>query len=206
MKEYPSILGPQGDFGKACIAFSKLDGSNLRFEWTPKSKWAKFGTRTRLFDQNDPVFGSAVGLFMTTLAEGVEKVIRDTKEYRNNERVTVYCEFFGPTSFAGLHDLVLPNDPKEIVLFDVNLHKKGILGPREFVKSFGHLKIPPVVYEGNFNQQFIDDVRQGKYRVVEGVIAKGGSGHDLWMRKVKTFAYLDKLKQVFKEGWEKYAE
>jgi len=206
MKEYQSIEGPLGDFGKPCIAFYKYDGSNLRAEWTPKKGWNKWGTRTRLFDESDSTFGPAIEVFRSTLAEGIEKVIKDTKEYRNNERVTAYFEYFGPTSFAGLHDLELPNSPMETVLFDINMHKKGIIGPRDFVNNFGHLKSAQVVYEGNFNQQLIDDVRNGKYPVVEGVIAKGGSGHDLWMRKIKTYAYLEKLKAVFKDGWEKYGE
>ena len=206
MKEYPSIDGPNGDFGKPCIAFYKYDGSNLRFEWSPKKGWNKFGTRTRLFDKSDPVFGSAVDLFMATQAEGIDRVIRDTKEFRNNERVTAYCEFFGPKSFAGIHDLETPNEPMELVLFDINLHKKGILGPREFVNRFGHLKTAQVVYEGNFNQTLIDAVRNRTLPVWEGVIAKGGSGHDLWMRKIKSNDYLMKLKAVFREGWEKYGE
>mgnify|MGYP001024059978 len=205
MKEYPSIEGPNGDFGKPCIAFYKYDGSNLRFEWSPKKGWNKFGTRTRLFDKSDPVFGSAVDLFMATQAEGIERVIRDTKEFRNNERVTAYCEFFGPKSFAGIHDLEIPNEPMELVLFDINLHKKGILGPREFVNHFGHLKTAQVVYEGNFNQTLIDAVRNRTLPVWEGVIAKGGSGHDLWMRKIKSNDYLDKLRAVFAGEWERYA-
>lgn len=206
MKEYPSIEGPNGDFGKPCIAFYKYDGSNLRFEWSPKKGWNKFGTRTRLFDKSDPVFGSAVDLFMATQAEDIERVIRDTKEFRNNERVTAYCEFFGPKSFAGIHDLEIPNEPMELVLFDINLHKKGILSPREFVNRFGHLKTAEVVYEGNFNQTLIDAVRNRTLPVWEGVIAKGGSGHDLWMRKIKSNDYLEKLRAVFRDGWEKYGE
>jgi len=204
MKEYPSIDGPNGDFGKPCLAFYKHDGSNLRFEWSPKNKWSKFGTRTRLFDKSDPVFGPAIDIFMATQAEGIEKVIRDTKEFRNNERVTAYCEFVGPKSFAGIHDLEPDNNPMQTILFDLNFHKKGILGPRDFLNYFGHLNIAQLIYDGPFNQTFINDVREGKYDLNEGVIAKGGRGHDLWMRKVKTNAYLEKLKAVFKGEWEKY--
>ena len=205
MKEYPSIEGPLGNFGEPCIAFYKHDGSNLRFEWSPKSGWSKFGTRSKLFDRTDPVFGPAIDMFLATQAEGIEKVIRDTKEYRNNERVTAFCEYVGPKSFAGLHDLE-PDNPMELFLFDINLHKKGILGPREFVNNFGHLKSAHVIYEGNFNQSLIDAVRNRTLPVWEGVIAKGGSGHKLWMRKIKSNDYLAKLKEVFSNEWEKYAE
>lgn len=204
MKEYPSIEGPNGNFGLPCIAFYKYDGSNLRAEWTPKKGWNKFGTRTRLFDKTDKEFGQAIDIFNNTLSDEITKVIKDTKEFRNNERVTAYFEFLGPKSFAGIHDLELPNDPKETILFDVNFHKKGILDPRSFVNHFGHLKSAQVIYEGNFNASFIEDVRNGKYPVWEGVVAKGGSGHGLWMRKVKTDKYLEKLKAIFKGDWEKY--
>jgi len=205
MKEYPSIDGPTGDFGKPCIAFYKYDGSNLRFEWTPKKGWLKFGTRTRLFDKSDPVFGPAIDLFMATQAEGIEEVITKTKEFRHNERITAYCEYVGPKSFAGIHDLELPNEPMELVLFDINLHKKGIISPRQFVDHFGHLKSAQVVYEGNFNQTLIDAVRNRTLPFWEGVVAKGGSGHDLWMRKIKSNDYLDKLRAVFAGEWTKYA-
>jgi hypothetical protein len=40
----------------------------------------------------------------------------------------------------------------------------------------------------------------------EGIICKGGTGHNLWMAKIKSQAYFDKLKGVFKEDWEKYGE
>ena len=206
MKEYPSILGPTGDFGKQCIAFYKYDGSNLRVEWTPKRGWSKWGTRSRLFDTSDATFGPAIALFMEQQAEGIEKVIRDTKEFRNNERVTVYFEFFGPKSFAGLHDIELPNEPMETRVFDINFHKKGLLGPRAFVKHFGHLRVAEVLYEGPFNQTLIEDVRHRRLPVWEGIIAKGGDGHGLWMRKVKSLDYLAKLKEVFHGDWEKYGE
>lgn len=66
---------------------------------------------------------------------------------------------------------------------------------REFINTFGHLRIAEVVYDGNFNKQFVEDVQSGKYNVIEGVVAKGGNSQkDLWMRKVKTKKYVEKLK------------
>ncbi len=208
MKEYPSIKGATQALDLPCIAFDKLDGSNLRWEWNKKQGWHKFGTRTQLFDESNLVFGPAISIFKNTLADGISKVIQDDKQWRNCQRVTVFTEFLGPTSFAGQHELVLPNDPKEVVLFDVWLYKYGLIGPREFVKSFGHLRTPAVVYEGPLNATFIEDVRDGKYPVNEGVIAKGMTGghKDLWMRKIKTRAYLERLKTVFGAGWEKFGE
>lgn len=93
----------------------------------------------------------------------------------------------------------------ELVLFDVNPHKKGILLPRVFLKHFGHLKVPEVVYEGNFNKQFVRDVIDGKYPVDEGVVAKGftvgkktSPEHGLWMAKIKTRSWMERLQEKAK--------
>jgi hypothetical protein len=40
--------------------------------------------------------------------------------------------------------------------------------------------------------------------VCEGVICKGGTGHRLWMGKIKTLAYLEELKRRFKDKWKMY--
>jgi len=178
-----------------CIGFNKLDGSNLRFEWSKKQGWHKFGTRRRLFDHTDPDFGSAIKIFKDTLASGLEDVFRD-KLYKNAGRYIVFCEFVGPSSFAGWHD---PDEPKELVLIDVSVHQRGMVLPRDFVKHFGHLRSAEVVYQGNFTKEFIQDVRNGEYPVKEGVVVKGVKGgkgvHGLWMSKVKTKAWLAKLKE-----------
>jgi hypothetical protein len=86
----------------------------------------------------------------------------------------------------------------------VNLHKKGILSPKHFVDDFGHLRSAELIYEGPFSQEFINKVWEGYFPVTEGVIAKGGESHSLWMRKVKTAAYKEQLKKLFQGEWEKY--
>jgi hypothetical protein len=205
MKSYPSIVGAaRAPLGKPCVAFHKYDGSNLRFEWTKKRGFHKFGSRTRLIDASDDQLGEAIPLFMSKYAEPLEKVLRD--DFRQLEQATVFAEFFGPSSFAGTH---VEGETKELRVFDVQLHRKGFLGPKEFLDHFGDLEFAAeVVYEGNFNKEFIERVRNGEFvpEGAEGVIAKGGAGHQLWMAKVKTRAYLDKLKQVFGNKWEEFAE
>lgn len=118
--------------------------------------------------------------------------------------VTVaFTEFFGPNSFAGRHQ---PDDPKQLVLFDVQTGA-GIIGPKQFVTDFGNLSSARVVYRGRLTGKFADDVRQGKYDVTEGVVCKGGAGgDDLWMVKIKTHTYLEKLRQAFQDRWEDYWE
>jgi len=198
MKMYPEIQGPNRAPREPCIAFEKYDGSNLRFEWSKKRGWYKFGTRHTLFDERDETWGSAIKVFHETYAEGLEKVFREHKIIRQAQNVVAFCEFFGPNSFAGFHR---PEDEKELVLFDVNVHKRGIMLPRDFLNTFGHLKIAKVLYEGNFNEQFIGAVINGEFTSGEGVVAKGvlasrkNPQHGLWMTKVKTRAWLDELRR-----------
>lgn len=211
LKEYPKILGPH-DFadGQPCVAFDKLDGSNLRFEYNVRSGWYKHGTRRQLFHASDPVYGCAVDVFLKKYGEALIKVITDNPAYRKVDGLIAYAEFFGPHSFAGKHEAgflgVESNDPKDVVLFDVNINKKGFVAPDKFVEHFGHLHIPAVVYRGPFDRRFTQDVRDGKYPVAEGVIAKGGEGHKIWFRKVKTLTYLKALQEKLGTGWEEFGE
>jgi len=196
MKEYPSIIGPNKAPREHCIAFYKYDGSNLRVEWTKKRGFYKFGSRHVLIDESSAL-GNAITVFKERYAEALEKTFRDNKLFRDALNITIFGEYFGENSFAGQHE---ETDKKEVIIFDVNIHKKGLLSPREFIKTFGHLKIPTVVYEGNFNESFIQDVKDGKYPVQEGVVAKGTFSnrrppHNLWMAKCKTKWWMDKLKQ-----------
>ncbi len=87
------------------------------------------------------------------------------------------------------------------------LDGSGFISPSQFVNDFQHLEIARVVYRGKLTGKFTEDVRSGKYNVDEGVICKGGNGgDDLWMVKIKTNAYMSKLKQAFADRWEDYWE
>jgi hypothetical protein len=212
VKEYPKILGA-GEITKLklpCVAFYKYDGSNLRFEWNKKQGWYKFGTRRHLFDRSCPEYGPSIPIFERKYAEPLEKIFREHKKYRKTDSVMVYAEYCGPHSFAGWHDpkfLGVESNPLDLILFDVAPYKQCFVSPPEFVDVFGHLDIAKVIYEGKFTEEFVQDVRNGKYPVQEGVIAKGGERHGLWYRKVKTLAYLQRLKEVFGVGgWEQYWE
>jgi len=202
LKSYLSIPGPRDcPIGRPCIAFYKHDGSNLRFDWSKKQGWFRFGTRRRLFDHTDPDFGGAIEIFQNKYADAIAKIIKDDKDYRGVRSCLVFCEYEGPSSFAGYHD---PDEPKDLILLDVNPHKKGIVVPRTFLKKFGHLHIPEVVYEGNFNRDFMRAVREGEFDVKEGVVAKGlkpggHPQHSLWMAKVKTKWWLDELRKRAEE-------
>lgn len=181
--------------GEPCIAFNKYDGSNLRWEYSPKQGWNKMGTRRCMFDANTPLYNQAIEIFHDS---GMAKSIVDaTNHYhgRKVERITAFTEFFGRSSFAGSHD---ENEQKELKLFDVFVFKKGFIPPKDFVKQFGNQDwAAEVVYKGNMNMQFIEDVRNGKYPVYEGVICKGAN----WSAKVKTIEFLERLKSYNPNLW-----
>ena len=214
MLYYPKIPGSRNVPDSRCVAFEKYDGTNLHWDWDRDFGWHAFGTRRDEFNltesggeqfaQRHAHLRQCIEVFRATLADGVEKVLRDHSGYRAFQAVKVFTEFLGPNSFAGLHK---EDDPKELRLFDVLAEPVGIIGPRQFLSDFGHLHTARVVYEGKLTGKFAEDVRGGKYGVAEGVVCKGGSGGaDVWMVKIKTYAYMERLKQAFADRWEEYWE
>ena len=210
MFRYPKMPGPSGAMLEMCVAFEKLDGTNLFWEWHREFGWTEFGTRSasyRLdpggvtaFTTSHPGLEVAPELF-ATLGEQLHAVLA---AHPGISHAVAYTEFLGPHSFAGMHK---PDDPKRLVLFDVFVPGYGFLGPWRFLELFAGLPIPTVVYQGKFTGKLTEDVRAGKYPVAEGVVIKGGSGGaDVWMAKGKTNAYLERLRQAFGERWEDYWE
>jgi hypothetical protein len=192
VKSYPSI--PKGIGSEGVLhTFDKLDGSNLRFEWTKKRGWFKFGTRKRLFDVTDPVFGEAIPLFHERLADPLEEIIVT----QGWSKVVVFAEFWGARSFAGLHE---PDDPKFLTVIDVSPHQKGILDPKEFVKLFG--KYGPRYFGAvAWNQPYIALVKSGTITGIsfEGVVGKAVRNKKMVMFKAKTQAWIDKVKRKYDE-------
>lgn len=211
MKTYWSIDGPSKAPRQFCYTFVKYDGSNLRAEWSRKRGWYKFGTRKCMINETDEIFGRAIPLFKQKYGDDLEKVFKTEKLFNGVQNVVAFFEFFGSKSFAGMH---FPDDTAwDVVLFDLNLHKKGMLGPKEFLDSVGHLKVAELIQSGNLNEELIEGVKNGtidcasKYEVTtevpEGVICKGNKGHDLWMCKIKTAMYKEELKKRYITDWEK---
>lgn len=200
MISYNSIDGinRNRNLGKECYSFYKYDGSNLRWEWNKKNGFYKFGTRKRMFDHTDEQFGDAIELFKNNYEEKISKILVDN--YRQ-DKVVIFTEYLGDNSFAGFHE---KEDEKRLVLFDVHIIKKGVVSPKDFLKQFGHLDFS-AEFLGNvrFNQSYIEEIRQNKEgKLNEGVICKGGSGHDLWMSKIKTLSFLERLKKDYQKEWE----
>ncbi|MCR9230728.1 MAG: RNA ligase family protein [bacterium] len=208
---YPKIPDSRAAPLEKCIAFEKYDGTNLHWVWEPELGWYAFGTRRNRFDLDDrgiaaftedhPELAQAPALFLDEFAAPLQSTLLSRPDFATRE-VTVFTEFLGPRSFAGRHNA---DDDKQLILFDVAIENQ-LLGPAQFLEDFGHLPVARVVYRGRFTGQFTSDVRAGKYAVAEGVICKGGTGPSLWMAKIKTDAYLARLKTAFADNWEQYWE
>lgn len=191
VNEYPSIASSKGHGFQEFDAyiFDKLDGNNLRWQWARKSGWYKFGTRTRLFDAADPWLGRAIPIFMDKYSDPLAKIATDQRW----DRVIVFTEFHGATSLGGFH---MDNEPRTLTLFDVNPHKKGILGPKQFLDLFGGLDIPRFLGHIKWTRGFVERVFQGEVPGIthEGVVGKAGDGNKLIMRKAKQKIWIAAIK------------
>ncbi len=214
MLHYPKIPGSSSAPNGHCVAFEKYDGTNLHWDWDRDFGWHSFGTRRDEFNlteegiaqfcEKHEHLAESANLFQETLAENLEQIFLENPKYQEYQAIKAFTEFLGPNSFAGLHKT---DDPKELRLFDIHLEGFGMVGPETFIDDFAELPIARVVYKGKLTGQFLEDVRKGKYDVQEGVVCKGGvGGDDLWMIKVKTYAYLKRLEDAFADRWEEFWE
>ncbi len=190
LKTYPSIA-----YASECrlpiVAFDKLDGSNIRAEWTKKKGWSKFGTRHRLLDESDPIFGQVPKLLTDKYGDPLGEALCDA----GYDKAMCFFELWGPNSFAGMHDL---KEQLTVTLFDVAPFNQGILMPDRFLKLFGHLDHAAVLYQGPCTPAFIEQVRDGALSgmTFEGVVCKATNDKKTKMPvmfKQKSRAWLDKL-------------
>jgi len=190
MESYPSINTIVTD--ATIYAFDKLDGSNIRAEWTRKTGFTKFGTRHRLLDENEPL-GEAISLFQNKYADDLERVFRAQKF----EKATAFFEFYGKNSFAGQHE----DEEHFVTMFDLHICKKGLLPPKEFLKAMNGLETAPLLYQGKANQPFIESVKNStlEYMTLEGVVCKGDLDNRRRpiMFKIKSEAWLARLKEKY---------
>jgi len=193
MKAYPSINGKI--VHRPIVAFDKLDGSNVRAEWSRKRGWYKFGKRNHLLDDADPFLQEAKGLIVERYGDSLPKIFRDQRL----DNAVSFFEFFGPNSFAGYH----VDEPHETVLIDVSA-SKGIYEPREYLRLFKHLKIAEPLYSGNPNSHLTEAVQDGTLEgmTFEGVVCKG-----LWtspglplMFKIKNRAWIERVKARYADN------
>jgi hypothetical protein len=196
MKSYQTIDYYGDNWGLSVIAFDKLDGSSMRFEYSQKRGFYKFGSRNVMIDENHEQFGFAIKLFKDKYEEEITKVFK-SKEYRNTLSFVCFAELIGAKSAFGQHEF--GNDNFDVVLFDVSAYKRGFIPPKQFVKDFGPLGIPRVVYEGNLNKEFVQRVKSNEFGLSEGVICKGVTqskkGKDnIYYCKIKTDDWFARLR------------
>lgn len=177
-------------------AFDKLDGSNVRVEWSRKNGFHRWGRRHGLLDDSSPILKRAPEIFDGTLSETLGQIYRNERW----ESCTTFLEFWGWNSFAGNHD---SNESQFVSVFDIDVYKRGLLDPKEFIDITRPLAPIPggrsaLLYHGNANEQFVKSVKNGSLSgmTFEGVVCKasGRRPGQVTMFKVKSDAWLSRLK------------
>lgn len=196
MKQYPEIKYYGDYWSLPVIAFEKIDGSNMRFEYSHKRGFYKFGTKGQMIDRRSIPFGFAINLFLDKY-EGKLTEIFKSKTYRNSLAFVCFAELNGFNSEFGQHQF--GNDIFDITLFDVSEYKHGLIPPRQFLNDFKDVGIPNVIYEGNLNRDFVNRVKTNEFSLKEGVVAKGliprkKSGENLYYCKIKTNGWFERLR------------
>ncbi|MEZ4449251.1 MAG: RNA ligase family protein [Nannocystaceae bacterium] len=191
MKPYPSIPTKiRADV--PILAFDKLDGSQLRAEWTSKAGFVHFGTRHRPLDPSHPHLGDGVALVRDKFEAEVTRALKARKIHQ----ALLFFEFLGPRSFAGRH----VDEVHDVILLDVAAFGRGLLPPDEFMAIFGHLDTAKLLYEGHVTREFVDSVRAGTFPGVtsEGVVCKSPAFEKRRpvMFKIKAQAWLDRLRDL----------
>ncbi len=211
---YPKIPDTLDCPLKQCVAFEKLDGTNIHMVIN-KGKWSGFGTRRDRFNndpqgevsfcQAHPGLEDVLECDPQFLLDLNEVVIQKNPKYKDAEEVILFFEYCGKKSFAGQHD---PKDEtRTLYLIDAQIDGK-MLPPEEFLEDFKEFphNLPKVVFSGKFSGQLFVDVRKNKFNLNEGVVVKGMFSGQVYMAKIKTEAYLERLKKEFKNDWKNYWE
>lgn len=202
MKQYPSIDATVRR-GILVYAFDKLDGSNIRAEWDRKKGFTKFGSRNVLIDETESALGASIPL----IKQKYEKDLTDIFKKERFDKVTCFFEYFGPNSFAGYH---LENDPKDVVLFDIDVFKNGLISPKEFFSLTDQkVETAKLLYVGNVTSDIEKEIRDGTLEgmTFEGVICKmipTRKFHGPTMFKIKNKAWYEKLHTKFENDPELY--
>ena len=187
MKSYPSITTKIAR--TKVFAFDKLDGSNIRAEWSNKRGFYKFGSRNQLMDRNHPILGEAVDLILEK-----EERLSSIFSKKRWERAVVFFEYYGENSFAGSHQ----DEEHKVTLIDVNVYKRGMIEPQHFIELFSDVGIPNVLHKGVINETLITSTKNGTLdgMTFEGIVCKyvNAKKNTVNMFKVKNRAWIDKLK------------
>lgn len=184
MKSYPSI-SKEIQQGLSVYAFAKIDGSNIRAEWSKKRGFYKFGSRNRLLGSDQPVINNAENIIKEAWEDSLSNIFSKQKW----EKAICFFEFCGDHSFAGTH---VDTDLHKAILIDVNPYKQGILPPKEYLNYFGNLDVAELLYHGPCDGEFIESVKH--------------STLEKRTKKLKLYRPVDgkELELIKESGWEKF--
>ncbi len=190
MLTYPSI--PKQITDIPYYLFDKLDGSNIRADFSLKKGLHRYGTRNRLLsDDSGPILNKAPALI-----KPYEVILGEIFKKNKWEQGTLFFEFYGENSFAGNH---FEGDEFKVVVIDASIYRKGFLSPKDYLDAFAN-KIPTPRFFGvsKLNQ---DVVRSVNHRTLEGmtfegIVAKAFVKNQVERTKVKSFDWIQKLKGV----------
>lgn len=198
MKEYPTIPKTYNGDLTCFWVFDKIDGSQIRVEWTDKRGFCKYGSRKRLLGDDQGVLAKA-----KLLAEAQEHKFREVFKLNKFDKVVCFFEFWGPNSFAGSH---LANDEHRLTLLDIDVYKHGMLSPNKFLEIFEptQVEIPKFLHYGAVDEDFRNLVRKGQLAGVtyEGVVCKAYSKRKrtVEMFKIKSEAWIVAVKAKFADN------
>lgn len=187
MQQYPSI-------NKEVIkdldyyVFDKLDGSNIRVEFSLKKGFDKFGTRKKLMSDDSGILNLSKDLIMQN-----EKEVHDIFKKNKWQEGTLFFEFYGDKSFAGFHE---ENDNFKVKLIDAHIGKVGYLPPKDYIKAFDNIDMAEFLGIFRLNQIVMKEIKEGNFSgmTFEGVIGKAFIRNKIIRCKVKNQAWIDKLK------------
>ena len=203
MKQYPSIPGKV--VNAPHWVFAKLDGQNVRAEWNRKAKsFVMFGKRHTMLSPEEHLIGRAIEIINDKFLPELNRVYKD----RQWQETVTYFEFWGPNSFAGMHD---EKEEQTCTLIDIDVYKKGMIHPRDFLQVVEDSGVDAAPFLGKYNigPEFIQSVKNGTLEGIseEGVVCKGDplkKGYPPSMFKVKQIAWIEKLRaRVSPEEFEK---
>lgn len=196
MKQYPTIE-KKLNFTDTYCWFDKLDGSNIRAEWSKKKGFYKFGSRKVLINE-DTVLNKSIELINEKYAEDLSKIAIEQKW----QSAVFFFEFFGKKSMFGQHEM---DDKHDVILIDCSVYKQGYLDPRDFINIFKNIDIPTVIGQGQISQELVQNIKDGLVEglTYEGVVFKpiivGSKFKKRTMIKVKTDKWINDLKAYCKE-------
>lgn len=194
MEQYPSV-SRDVRYGGSYYTFDKIDGSNIRAEWSKKKGFYKFGSRKVLLGTNGATDQQTMLGESIDLIKSLSDVLGKTFQGQRWSQVVCFFEFLGPNSFAGFHC----NEPHHVTLLDLHIHKQGLIDARDFIRVFGGVvEIPKLLHQGPFNKELEAQIRSGTLPGMgfEGVVAKAPP-RKKWevptMFKVKNQAWIDRV-------------